>query len=115
MRLVTYLLTTILWCLMIFFGMRLTLRAYIDRSLRKGTRKRLAKKQSFKEWFFYTRYSEIIPKWKFACYYGIFVGAVISIILDIALYTNADFQAMSNTLRVYWGFTVLAFMLSYWL
>lgn len=114
MKLFEFLLAIISWCSMIFFLMRLTNRVYINRVLRKGTRKRLAKKQSFKEWFFYTRYTEIMPKLKFVWYYGNFVAAIISIVLGIVFYSQSDFQVMSDIVRSYGIITGLAGMLSYW-
>lgn len=56
-----------------FFLARGVIRMYIDASLKKRARKRLAKDQSFLEWFFYKRYRDVIAKTQLVWYYSIMV------------------------------------------
>lgn len=70
---------------LMFFMIRGVTRIYIDSVLKKRQRKKFAKNQTFKEWFLYTRYLDIIPKYLRIWYYSNFLMYVLSLIAVVVL------------------------------
>ena len=81
----TQLLTLTLVLLLMFCINRGTVRQYLNSILRKRSRKRLARDQSFSEWFFYKRYIDILPKFVLVGYYLQFIVYIVLFIVTIVL------------------------------
>ena len=85
MNLVFLLLAVTLTLFLFFFITRGFIHMEIGNILNKSTRKKLAKNQSFREWFFYKRYVNILPKSTLIWYYSNFVLYIICVIAVIVL------------------------------
>lgn len=93
--------------LLTFFVGRGVIRIYIDSILPKRQRKKLAKNQSFVEWFSYGRYLDVLPKSKLVGYYSNFVIYVALLIIATIL-NHLDMKEISAYLIwVYFVFEVL--------
>ena len=87
-------LAIILWFLLWYFvALRGMMYLIIDYMLNKSNRKKRRKGQNFFEWFFYTRYKDVVPMaYKVYFYFGIVSWVVACIFIFIlALTTNDDF------------------------
>ena len=68
-----------------FFVIRGFIHSHLYNILRKRSRKRLKRNQTFKEWFLLSRYLEVLPKRMIIWYYSNFISsAAIIIIMVIA-------------------------------
>ena len=56
--------------ILMFFIIRGWNAVYLHSVLRKRDRQKRPKKQSFKEWFFYLRYPDVLPKARLFLYYA---------------------------------------------
>ena len=56
--------------ILMFFIIRGWNAVYLHSVLRKRDRQKRPKKQSFKEWFFYLRYLDVLPKSRLFVYYA---------------------------------------------
>lgn len=56
--------------ILMFFIIRGWNAVYLHSVLRKRDRQKRPKKQSFKEWFFYLRYPDVLPKTRLFVYYA---------------------------------------------
>lgn len=56
--------------ILMFFIIRGWNAVYLHSVLRKRDRQKRPKKQSFKEWFFYLRYPDVLPKARLFVYYA---------------------------------------------
>ena len=84
MNLVLLLLAATLALFLFFFIARGFIHMEIGNILNKSARKKLSKNQSFKEWFFYKRYVDVLPKstliWYFSNF-GLYIICVIAVII----------------------------------
>lgn len=70
--------------LIFYFSTRSFISGVIDYCLNTSARKKRRKGQTFKEWFFYTRFRDVIPKIMLVWYFGtlwVFVFAVVVVII----------------------------------
>ena len=85
MNCIVQLIALTLELLLFFFVIRGVIHIEIGNIVNKRERKRLAKNQSFKEWFFYKRYVDVLPKSTLVWYFSNFVSYIICMIAVIIL------------------------------
>lgn len=71
--------------LLFFFLLRLTIAILIGYLLNNSNRRKRRKGQSFLDWLFYRRYSDVIPKSFKVWYYSLFIVYVVFSIVTIIL------------------------------
>ena len=113
MYMFNYILATTLNFLLMFFMNRGMLWLYLYSILRKRERKRLAKNQSFKEWFFYKRYTDIIPKIRLVCYYANFALYPLSIIAVIVGQITGIQEIGTTALHLYFQLEAIPLVIQY--
>lgn len=74
-----------------FIGTRGYIRCVIDYCLNTSAGKKRRKGQSFKEWFFYTRYRDIVPKIMLIWYFG-FIVLYLLFVLAVVILTVFNFN-----------------------
>lgn len=103
MNLFVQLIAVTLVLILMFFITRGVIRMKIEYIVSKRERKRLSKNQSFKEWFFYKRYLNILPKSTLIWYYSNFVAYVISILSIIVLNSIGKADVGQNIIWAYFS------------
>lgn len=68
-----------------FLGTRGYIRSVIDYCLNTSAGKKRRKGQTFKEWFFYTRFRDIVPKIMLIWYFGIMILYLVFVVAIIIL------------------------------
>ena len=91
-----------------FFITRGIIRMYIDNELKKRERKQRAKDQSLKEWFFYKKYRDVLPKPKLIWYFSGFITYFVAVVM-IIIFSLLNMTEISRTvLKIYfYGYGVL--------
>ena len=89
------------WMCVICLMTRLAFHMHAEKTLTKGSRRRLPKPKNFKEWFFFKQYQGVYPTSCFVWYYGNFICAFIVILTElIAILLGYD-QVSRMASRIY--------------
>jgi len=95
-----YLAMLLMFALM-FFSVRLIIRAVIDYRVKKSSRRR--KGQSFLDWLFYRRFRDVMTKPFWIMYYGCFIFFSLALItLVIMDCLNIPYDTARNFFRYIW-------------
>ena len=81
----TYIIIFFLCFLMQYIALRACIDSIISYRLNASARKKRRKNQSFKEWFLYTRYRDVVPKF-FLIWYFVRIGVYIAANLMIVIF-----------------------------
>lgn len=100
MKLFELLLALTLNLILMFFLIRGQIRLYVNANYKKATVKKLYKNQTFFEWFFYTRFKDMLPKSKRIWYFSHLLLYPILVIAVVMLYV---FDAPYNIGRILLG------------
>ena len=84
---IRYVIATIVWMLLVFYYTRLSIAILINHLLNTSNRKKRKKDQTFKEWFFYKRFLDVIPRkyliWYYSNFFLSFVVTIVTIVLQL--------------------------------
>ena len=81
----TYIIIFFLYFLMQYLGLRSCISSIIGYRLNTSARKKRRKNQLFKEWFLYTRYRDVVPKF-FLIWYFVRIGVYIAANLVMVIF-----------------------------
>lgn len=81
----------IFFCFVVSMCYRGLVDGVVDESFNKSRRKKMKKGQSFREWFFFTRFREAIPDYLLRMYYNsFFVGFLAVSFIGILAYAGVE-------------------------
>ena len=86
---------------LMFFLIRGVIKLYIDSVLDKRTRKSLAKNPSFDEWFFYKRYTAVLPKYFMWWYFANMALYILFVIIVVISYFLRMHHIGPDIIKIY--------------
>ena len=97
-----YVIATFSWMFLVFYYTRLSIAVLINHLLNTSNRKKRKKGQTFKEWFFYKRFLDVLQRKYLIWYYSNFLFCFIEIIVVIILqFFHFEKNVLGAPLRVY--------------
>ena len=101
----TYIIIFFLYFLRQYLGLRSCISSIICYRLNTSARKKRRKNQSFKEWFLYTRYRDVVPKF-FLIWYFVRIGVYIAANLMMVIFWITGIEK-EYIRKMLWGFTII--------